>query len=106
MLLTTVNVHFLFYDLMYKSYLSSTALIFFVQVIKIYMNWYKFSEYDSVNQFLLNRYHYIIILSIFENLSFAILLMMQIGSAKVISLEIIVLEDDNKFTIAWVYLFI
>ena len=105
MAFATASIDANFVKVMDKSYLTSTALICFIQIIKIYMNWFKFSDYDSVNQFLLNNYYFLIILSIFENLCFAFLLMLQIGFSRAFSLDVLLHEDDIKYIIAWVFMF-
>ena len=69
------------------------------------MNWKNISDYDSDNQFILNQCFRKIMFSIFENLCFAFLLMLQIGFSRAFSLDVLLHEDDIKYIIAWVFMF-
>jgi hypothetical protein len=68
------------------------------------MNWTKFSDYNVENQFLYQHCFPNILFSIFENLCFASLLLLQIGFSRAVSLEVLLDRGDNRTIVAWVFI--
>jgi hypothetical protein len=70
------------------------------------MNWTKFSDYNVEYQFLYQHYFPNILFSIFENLCFASLLLLQIGFSRVVSLVVLEDQGDNRTIVAWVFIYL